>query len=143
MNFAICRDDLLWLAGVIDGEGTITYVKKTNRGVGTIYIYYYPELSIMNPDVEYLKTIQKAIGSGNIYIQKQHKTYLYTLLSSKLVLFSIQVLPFLRREYQRLRMIIASEYENGNPVKNKELYLSIRRITVQMGGSSIYVKHNE
>ena len=57
---SISREDLAWLAGIVDGEGNIDFsvqVKKTPRGVKNAY--FCPKVRISNTDMRMVKRISE------------------------------------------------------------------------------------
>lgn len=124
----IDRDDLLWLAGLVDGGSSFSYHKHTWRGVGSVRYYYYPQMHISSPDVDFIKMARAIIGKGSISYSKKMHYYRLTLKSNDAVWLCRQISPFLRRRSQRQRAGIIVSYDGGNFVKNEELYLAMRDI---------------
>jgi len=54
-----------WLAGIIDGEGTVTIDKESNR-------YRRPVISVSSTDIEILNRIQGMIG-GSITVKNRER----------------------------------------------------------------------
>jgi len=72
----IGREDIIWLAGVFDGEGHFAYSKSTHKGNGgAIYAYYYPSMQLANTDMEYLKMIRLMVGAGQVYTRRLSHSY--------------------------------------------------------------------
>lgn len=58
-------EDLAWLAGFIDGEGSFFLHRHPNKKQN--YVSYGPTLSITNTDYGLLEKVQKIVGWGGIY----------------------------------------------------------------------------
>lgn len=61
-----------WLAGIIDGEGTITLKKKRRKDNGNIN--YIPLTVINNTNLEFLERIKEICGCGTIAQQSSSYT---------------------------------------------------------------------
>jgi hypothetical protein len=58
------RDFLLWLAGFVDGEGTIALYPTYKQGTVRPYSVFMPRFAIANTNYEMLVKIQSKIGGG-------------------------------------------------------------------------------
>jgi hypothetical protein len=50
----LSREDLIWLAGFMNGEGCFTIVKVNSRG----YLVYRPDIAVVNTNMEVMKEVQ-------------------------------------------------------------------------------------
>lgn len=62
------REELAYLAGIVDGEGTIQIIKQSNKGSVP---YHTAALYVTNSDMRLLEWIQSRFG-GNITKARQH-----------------------------------------------------------------------
>jgi len=89
------REELAYLAGVIDGEGTISVT--SDRACGSLFACY---LSIGNTSYELISRIKDWIGSGSFQEKKVKKNYykpyyVFTLRGDKLRSLLPQIQEFL------------------------------------------------
>jgi hypothetical protein len=66
--------DLAWLAGFIDGEGTITFkVQRGKRLTNLGFIYYYPDIRITNTHQATLKTCTDILDANGLAYHVSHR----------------------------------------------------------------------
>lgn len=65
--------DLAWLAGFIDGEGSIGIYREFDKRKGENYHVYRGALSIVNTNRDSLERCQEIIGAGRIVPHRSHK----------------------------------------------------------------------
>lgn len=66
--------DLAWLAGFIDGEGSITFkVQRGKRLRGMSLVYYYPDIRICNTDQPTLKTVTDILDANHLPYHVSHR----------------------------------------------------------------------
>jgi len=66
--------DLAWLAGFIDGEGSITFkVQRGERLRGLNLVYYYPSVRICNTDYPTLKVVTDILDAHNLPYHVSHR----------------------------------------------------------------------
>jgi hypothetical protein len=64
----LTETDYAYLAGVIDGEGTITFSRIPTRRNGRVYCNYSPHLSISNTDLGMMKSLKRRFGGGLVRV---------------------------------------------------------------------------
>lgn len=96
-----------WLAGVIDGEGSIVWVNR-NRGNAGI------RLTVANTCRPFLEAIVERTGIGTIqekgvYSDKHSRSYFWTCYSASALSLIEQMLPWLIIKKERAKMAIRGE----------------------------------
>ncbi|MGP4040651.1 LAGLIDADG family homing endonuclease [Gracilibacillus sp. D59] len=120
-------DESAYLAGIIDGEGTITLTRMHEKE------HRRPCISIASTDLELLEYIQKIAG-GNILNKKNYKpdkfkdSFILSIKKKKEVLYILkEIFPYLRITKKRKRAEwILKHYDavtirNGKYTKEKLL----------------------
>jgi hypothetical protein len=106
--------DAAYLAGIIDGEGTIT-LTRTHRGENR-----RPVVSISSTELELLTYVRSVVGAGRITSKvcaKQHHSpsFAYSITSRQALTLLAQVCPFLRTyKFKRARLLL-EEYQRVTP----------------------------
>ena len=54
--------DFAYLAGIVDGEGTVSIHRNVTRRKGRIFVGYQPQLTISNTDLRMLEPLQGRFG---------------------------------------------------------------------------------
>lgn len=121
--------DLAWLAGFIDGEGSIGISKEWNYGRPTLKCNYRPSLSITNSNRESLERAQEIVGNGAIITHKKRNrenprykpSYHYTLRNPRLLVdILLELTPFL--VIKKIQAILVADFcdsRNGNPGRGR------------------------
>lgn len=96
-----------YLAGLLDGEGTITLTRK-HKGENRQIV-----VSIANTERKLLEWALSAVGAGRItakraYSDKHRSSYAYQIANTQALQLLSQVLPYLH-SYKRLRAQLALE----------------------------------
>lgn len=108
-----------WLAGFIDGEGSLGLNKEKDPRKGENYFVYRPALQIVNTNKEVMEWIYNFIGEGDFRIllrkEENHQlNYRFMLRKqSSLLLLLRRILPFLKLKNLHAQMLI--EY-----IKNRQ-----------------------
>jgi len=101
--------DTAYIAGLIDGEGTVTLCRKHRNENHQLAI------SISNTEIELLDYVLEAIGAGKITRKrtaKQHHTpsYCYAIYNRQALALLRQVLPFLKTYKLKRAQLILEKY---------------------------------
>ncbi len=95
-------DDIIYLAGLIDGEGSILLTRNNSNK------WRAPVVSISSTTIEMLDFIPKLYG-GCISKKKTEKGYLpefsYTVICDRALKLMIDILPYLRHPIKKKRVI--------------------------------------
>ncbi|AYO31488.1 hypothetical protein D2962_13565 [Biomaibacter acetigenes] len=109
-----------YIAGIIDGEGSITLVKQhKNRNPS-------PMISVASTDLELLIWMKKTINGGTIIKKKNYNpenhlnSYVFNLTYNKALKLLQEIEPYLviERKKQRARLLI-NEYKQVTPRNGK------------------------
>ena len=109
--------DLIYLAGFIDGEGTISILRNNRSEKRKRDIEYRPYLSVSNTNKEVLDWIVSVSGVGKVYREKvaskacKNPTrgfWKYYLMGTNAIAFANLLLPYLR--IKRLQAEILLNY---------------------------------
>ncbi|HFD81287.1 MAG TPA: hypothetical protein ENK05_12985 [Gammaproteobacteria bacterium] len=98
--------DSAYIAGVIDGEGTVTLCRKHRNENHQVAV------SISNTDYDLLKYVLDTVGAGKITrkrIQKSHHTpsYVYAVYNRQALQLLAQIVPYLKTyKAQRTRLLL-------------------------------------
>lgn len=112
-------NEWLWLAGFIDGDGTLQVkIKKDKKG----YNYKSPKIAIAQKRRENLDYIKKIIGFGSIYFSKGAKVFYYEVYGIKRVNYILEKikndLHSIKKKNQLKKMI---EYKIINSIKENKI----------------------
>ena len=110
--------DTAYIAGLIDGEGTVTLCRKHRNENHQLAI------SISNTEIEMLNYVHDAIGAGKITHKrttKQHHTpsYCYAIYNRQALALLKQVLPFLKTYKRKRAQLILEKYLSLTPRNGK------------------------
>jgi hypothetical protein len=110
INDNISVADLAYIAGFVDGEGTISIVTAKRRDrIG--HIYHRPLLSIHNTDRPILEWIKITLGVGMIHASSirgvgRKQVYKYAVHCSTAIQVAALLLPYLRVKRTQAEMLI-------------------------------------
>jgi hypothetical protein len=134
--------DLGYIAGMLDGEGCISFISTRRKGG---YDYYYPYVSIANIDLNMLKWIQTVTGFGKIRrLNTQPKkewrqrvpTYTWQASSfAEMYRFLTDLLPALKVKKRQAELVlefleIQSQKPRAKAIRDPKTGLFIRRIPI-------------
>ncbi len=110
--------DTAYIAGLIDGEGTVTLCRKHRNENHQLAI------SISNTEIELLDYVLDAVGAGKITRKrtaKQHHTpsYCYAIYNRQALDLLKQILPFLKTYKLKRAQLILEEYLALTPRNGK------------------------
>lgn len=98
------KDDLVYMAGIIDGEGCITSSGVNSRGNGRVW------MSIVNTDMRLMSWIQSTFG-GSICERKHQPgrkiAYQWTLTGVKQQELLGQIIPYLKLKRGQASLAVA------------------------------------
>lgn len=114
----ISSSQAAYLAGIIDGEGTITLTRHNS------YRHRYVSVTISNCELPLLEYILNTIGVGKItskrtYNPNHSPSYTYQVYSRQALDLLRVVLPFLQTYKQGRARLILSEYLRLTPRNGK------------------------
>jgi branched-subunit amino acid transport protein AzlD len=110
-----------WLAAIIDGEGTITLVKRIDSKYRRGFCYV-PTLEISNTNKALLIRIWELIGEGGVYTDKREtpgwkRKWMYNGSAGVLRAILPQILPYLIVKKGRAeKMLEYLQYVDANPI---------------------------
>lgn len=103
-----------WLAGIIDGEGSLTIgISQTGR-------YYSPHMQVVNADIKMLEKLIEVTGEGKIYprkiYKKQLRTYVWDVAIQPAAVILDKIYPWLitKKEQAKAFIELAKLRENRN-----------------------------
>lgn len=107
------KTELAYIAGIIDGEGTITLIRHHSNQTPS------PEISVANTNLRLLQHLKKVVGSGVIVkkktYQKHHTpSYVWTLRSNAALVLMKSILPWLLIKDERAKLIL-KDYKRLTP----------------------------
>ncbi len=144
---SLAETDYAFLAGIIDGEGTISIHRNAARKKGRVYVSCQPQLTISNTDLPMLESLQVRVGGHIVKVRapaKKHwkQGYLLCFRRGEIVVLLPRVIPYLiakRRkaelllEYMKTRTKGVSTGEDGRFVgipltdRQKQIIAEIRK----------------
>lgn len=102
------NEQLSYLAGIIDGEGSICVDLQRANGKARKHDYYCLRLSIVNTNKELMDWLKQTF-EGNYYAQKKHagkkQCYTYRLFGDKLLNVIIACLPYFIIKRQQAELV--------------------------------------
>jgi len=106
--------DAAYIAGIIDGEGTIT-LTRTHRTENR-----RPVVSISSTELPLLTYVREVIGAGRITSKvcaREHHSpsFTYTITSRQALTLLTQVCPFLRTYKFKRACLLLEEYQGVTP----------------------------
>lgn len=99
--------DAAYLAGIVDGEGTIALTRRHS------WEHRYAAITIANTDLGMLEWVKNAVGVGNISTKRTYNikwtpSYGYNVYSQQALSILEQVLPYLKtRKRERAKLLVA------------------------------------
>ena len=115
---ALIQTDAAYIAGINDGEGTLSLSRKHQSDNRQFLI------SISNTDLSLLNYVINVVGAGKItnkktYQEKHTRSYTYTITNRQALDLLIQINPYLKT-YKRQRSELAlKDYIRLNPINSK------------------------
>lgn len=131
--------DAAYIAGLIDGEGTLTIVrsKRPDRRLGW---QYQPCFSIANTDLALLRSVQRTCGNGRVQrssvkpaLHKQGYQLKFWAEQTRQLL--PQVLPYLRGKAEQARVLLSflAHTQKGSGEAKPEAYWDeVERLRTQI-----------
>lgn len=114
-----------WLAGFIDGEGSIGLTKEYDQRKGVGYFHYRPALQISNTVKSALDDAQEMIGGGYISLLYRDKRgnrkplYMYALRKQEILKQTLQsIIPYLRIKRKHAELLVAYIHRRQDIRKN-------------------------
>jgi hypothetical protein len=107
--------DFAYLAGIVDGEGTVSIHRNVTRRKGRIFVGYQPQLTISNTDLRMLESLQGRFGGhivkANTPAKKDWKQgYLLCFRRKEMVVLLQRLNPYLISKRRKAEMLF--EYMN-------------------------------
>ena len=132
--------DTASIAGLIDGEGTVTLCRKHRNENHQLAI------SISNTEIELLNYVLDAIGAGKITgkrTAKRHHTpsYTYAIYNRQVLALLEQVSPFLKTYKLKRAELILSNYQALTP-RNGKYTSRMQDVREQFVKSVFAIKHS-
>ena len=124
------KEDLIYLAGFVDGEGCIFAASKKSQGSLIRDRHYYPALHIAQKYPAILHWIQEVVGQGKVTQRTDKKAYTYKISGSSCEALLIQLLPYLKGKHNQAKLAItlmAVDPEEGRAKIHKQLQLLKRK----------------
>ncbi len=114
----LSREDAAYIAGIIDGEGTISLTRK-HRGE-----HWQLVISISNTELPLLKYVKKAIGAGRITNKRTYQSHhtpsvTYAISNRQALTVLEQVRPYLRTYKAKRAELILRSYIRLTPRNGK------------------------
>lgn len=132
--------DMAYIAGLVDGEGTVTIRKATGRKGA---VEYHPYIRISNTSKELMDWLEQKLNFPNVYIAKQKTRagtpmYIFNIRGMSFYKFFRELEPYLIIKRRRMRVMLlwiesrfkASSYE-GYSTYQMELIRAIRWLNVK------------
>ncbi len=112
---SLAETDYAYLAGIVDGEGTISIHRNVTRRKGRIYLAYQPQLTISNTDLPMLESLHVRFGGHIMKVSapaKKHwkQGYLLCFRREEMVVLLPRVIPYLIGKRRKAEMLL--EYMN-------------------------------
>lgn len=112
------RADAAYIAGLIDGEGTITLTQEHPNEQRRLVV------SVSNNELQILKYLHDTIGAGSIsskriYRSKHSPNYTYKITSRQALALLAQITPFLHSYKSERAKLILQRYANLTPRNGK------------------------
>jgi hypothetical protein len=110
-----------WLAGVIDGEGSIFLSKVENKKTRRGY-FYLPSISVSNSNRDFLIKVCQTIGEGTVCLAKKGGSrvkprWMYIASSGVIRATLPQILPYLIVKRERVALMLQFlEFLDNNPI---------------------------
>ena len=138
------RDKLIYLAGILDGEGWFS-IHRTRRKTGELSASYMPVIGVANTDFRLMKWLERNFGGKIISVKNTPKSlgtkqrYEWRMNSTETRNFLPQVIPFLFLKKKQAKLLLeignlhSVKYRgSGVPerikLKRENLYLKLRKL---------------
>jgi hypothetical protein len=114
-----------WLAGVVDGEGSIFLSKVTHPAYRRGF-FYRPQIGVSNSNRSFLARVMEIIGEGTVQLAKKGREGLktrweYSGASGVLRAVRPQILPYMVVKRETAGKILEYfQYIDENPISNKK-----------------------
>jgi len=110
--------DAAYIAGIIDGEGTITLTKRHSNEMRQLVV------SISNTEIELLNYALQAIGAGKITGKRTYKDhhfvgFTYSISNRQALSLLEQIQPFLHSYKARRAALVLADYVRLTPRNGK------------------------
>lgn len=137
-TFVDTLSDTQWayIAGMIDGDGSITISRHSYTPKTYPRPYYSPQLCIYNTNKEVIDTIGEWIGFGGVY-KKEYKNhyrtqYIFRLFGKKAKLVLQGVLPYLiiKREQAEIVLDLPWTRDSVNREAHEEAKYKISELNI-------------
>ena len=115
---SLCKADAAYIAGLIDGEGTVTLTRKHKNENRQLCV------SISSTEMELLEFVLSATGVGKITNKKASKShhsrsYAYAVYNRQALALLEQTLPYLRSYKRDRAALILKDYLTVTPRNGK------------------------
>jgi hypothetical protein len=130
MAKSLAETDYAYLAGIIDGEGTITIHRQITRLKGRVYISYGPQLTISNTDLMMLRSPKNRFGGHIVkakapYNEHWKQGYLLSFRREEMLTLLPRVIPYLTTKRRKAVLLLE--------------YMTTRTKGVESGGGGRFV----
>lgn len=101
---------LIYLAGIVDGEGHICLTRQTKRKNGNVYYHDSPRIIVSNTNLELLEWLTDNFG-GSYYTSKKpsdryKQCYAWSLVGRNAIELGKRLEPYLIVKREQLKRII-------------------------------------
>jgi len=112
--------DYAYLAGILDGEGTITISRQTDRRKGRVYHCYSPHITISNTVRLMLDSIKNRFGGKIVEVNRrveghQKPGYILYFRKGEMLALLPKVIPYLTIKKRKAELLL--EYMLSRPKK--------------------------
>lgn len=119
--------DAAYLAGIVDGEGTITLTRRN-----AFRVHRYAAITISSCELSLLKYVLRIVGVGSItnkvtYNPKHSPEYTYRVYGRQAIDVIGIVIPYLRSYKKKRAELIYSKYLKLTPRNGKYTQVMLRR----------------
>ncbi len=109
----LAETDYAYLAGIIDGEGTVSISRQTTRRKGHTYIGYGPHLTVSNTDLMMLRSLKDRFGGHIVkanapYNNLWKQGYILYFRREEMLALLPRVIPYLTSK--RHKAVLLLEY---------------------------------
>ncbi len=121
---SLAEAEKAWLAGVIDGEGSIFLSKVMNRKTRRGF-FYLPTITVSNTNRDFLVRVAQIIGEGTVCLAKrggdrERPRWMYMASSGVIRAIVPQIMPYLIVKKERASLMLQFlEFLDGNPIYGK------------------------
>ncbi len=107
----MAETDYAYLAGIIDGEGTVTIHRQTERRKGRTYFSYAPQLTISNTDRIMLESLQNRFGGNVLKVhpppnKRWKQGYLLSFRREEILALLPRVIPYLTSKRRKAELLL-------------------------------------